>query len=113
MLSKMLAPATPARKAALLAALAGNAGAALSGAGEEAAIAATGAFDFRPALPRVKARTLVISGRHDWLNPPEEGALIAALIPQARQAILEHSGHLPVIEEREAYLSLIAAFLLE
>lgn len=111
MLSHMLAPATPARKAGLLAALAESAAARLSEAEEEAAMAAARAFDFRPLLSRIRAHTLVISGRHDWLNPPEEGALIAALIPNARQAVLERSGHLPAIEEREAYLSLIAGFL--
>jgi len=111
MLRKMLAPATPARKAALLAALAENPAEQLSEAEEAAAMAAAGSFDFRSALPNITARTLVISGRHDCVNPPEEGALIAALVPGARQVILECSGHLPAVEEREVYLSLIADFL--
>ncbi|MGO9545816.1 MAG: alpha/beta fold hydrolase [Rhodomicrobium sp.] len=111
LLGHMLAPSTPARMASLLAALAEKSQDELSGAGEEAAMAATAAFDFRAVLPRITARTLVVSGRHDWLNPPEEGALIASLIPGARQAVLEHSGHLPAVEERECYLALIASFL--
>ncbi len=111
LLGYMLAPSTPAREASLLAALAEKSEDELSGAEEEAAMAATAAFDFRAVLPRITARTLVVSGRHDWLNPPEEGAAIAALIPGARQVILEHSGHLPAVEERDNYLSLVAGFL--
>ena len=111
MLGAMLGPAAPARRTALLAALTENQAGQLSEAEEAAAMAAAGAFDFRPHLPRITARTLVVSGRHDPLNPPEEGALIAALIPGAQHVILEQSGHLPAIEERETYLSLIARFL--
>jgi 3-oxoadipate enol-lactonase len=113
LLAAMLAPATPARKASLLAALAEKPADRLSEAEEEAAMAATSAFDFRPLLPRIAARTLVISGRHDWLNPPEEGAAIAALVPGARHVILEHTGHLPAVEEKERYLELADAFLTE
>jgi 3-oxoadipate enol-lactonase len=112
LLGAMLAPSTPSRKARLLAALAESSGARLSGAEEEAAMAATAPFDFRGSLPRITARTLVISGRHDWLNPPQEGAAIAALVPGARQVILEHSGHLPAVEETKRYLSLIGEFLI-
>jgi 3-oxoadipate enol-lactonase len=112
LLGYMLAPSTPRRKVALLAALAENPATPLSEAGEAAAMAATAKFDFRAALPRITARTLVISGRHDWLNPPEEGALIAAQVPDARHVVLEHSGHLPAVEEKEAYLSLLADFLI-
>jgi 3-oxoadipate enol-lactonase len=111
LLGKMLAPSTPSRKATLLAALSENPAEQLSDAEEAVAMAAAGSFDFRGVLTNVTAPTLVISGRHDLLNPPEDGALIAALIPGARQVILEHSGHLPAIEERKAYLSLVADFL--
>lgn len=68
-------------------------------------------FDFRPLLPRVTARTLVISGRHDPLNPPEEGQEIASLIPGARFVVMERSGHIPNREEPEHFLALVDAFL--
>lgn len=68
-------------------------------------------FDFRPDLARVTAKTLVISGRHDALNPPEEGELIAGLIPGARFEVLEHSGHVPNLEEPERFFELIESFL--
>ncbi len=79
----------------------------------EAASQALAGFDFRPVLAQITAETLVISGRHDILNPPEEGHLIAELIPNTRLEILEHSGHLPNVEEPERLLDLIEGFLKE
>lgn len=68
-------------------------------------------FDFRLELKNVKAETLVISGKHDGLNPPYEGKKIADLIPGARYVEFENSGHAPGIEETEKYISLINNFL--
>lgn len=68
-------------------------------------------FDFRPDLKNVKAETLVISGKHDGLNPPSEGKEIADLIPRAKFVEFEHSGHAPGIEETDKYMSLISDFL--
>ncbi|MGG2309991.1 alpha/beta fold hydrolase, partial [Salmonella enterica] len=72
---------------------------------------ATSVFDFRAGLTAVTARTLVLSGRHDRLNPPQAGALIAALIPEARHEVIENAGHLLAIEARASYLGLIRTFL--
>lgn len=77
----------------------------------QAANRALEGFDFRPALPDIKADTLVISGRHDPLNPPAEGEVIAGLIPRARMVVLERSGHLPGLEEPDRLLEIIRAFL--
>jgi 3-oxoadipate enol-lactonase len=68
-------------------------------------------FDFRPALASITASTLVISGRHDPLNPPEEGELVASLIPGSTFVVLEHSGHVPNLEEPERLMALIEEFL--
>ena len=68
-------------------------------------------FDFRPVLPQITAETLVISGRHDPLNPPEEGQAIAERIPRATFVVLEHSGHAPMIEEPDRLLALLEGFL--
>jgi 3-oxoadipate enol-lactonase len=68
-------------------------------------------FDFRPVLPDITADTLVISGRHDPLNPPVAGQEIADRIPNATFVILEHSGHVPSVEEPERILALIDEFL--
>lgn len=113
LLAAMLAPGTPDRTARLLAAMGTPHATPLSAPEEAAAAKAIEAFDLRADLPRISAHTLVVSGRHDWLNPPSEGALIAALIPAASHVILEHSGHLPAIEQRDDYLGLVASFLME
>lgn len=68
-------------------------------------------FDFRPRLPEITADTLVISGRHDPLNPPDEGQQITALVQHAQFVVLENSGHAPSVEEPEQLFSLIEAFL--
>jgi len=68
-------------------------------------------FDFRPVLPRVTAPTLVISGRHDPLNPVRDGEEVARLIPNARLEVLEHAGHLPSLEEPDRLWTLVEAFL--
>jgi len=69
-------------------------------------------FDFRPKLKDVKAKTLVISGKHDGLNPPHEGKEIADLVPGAKFVVFENSGHAPGIEETDEYMTLISDFLL-
>ena len=58
-------------------------------------------FDLRPLLPSITARTLVISGRFDGLNPPAVGEEVAALIPGARFIVYQHSGHMLAFEEME------------
>lgn len=68
-------------------------------------------FDFRPALSQITADTLIISGRYDPLNPPEEGQEIASRVPGATFVILDHSGHVPTMEEPERLLGLIDDFL--
>ena len=68
-------------------------------------------FDFRPDLPHLKVPTLVISGRHDVLNPPEAGEEVARLIPNARFEVLEDSGHLATLEETPRLLELVTPFL--
>lgn len=70
-------------------------------------------FDFRPDLSKVKAKTLVISGKHDGLNPPSEGREIADLIPGAEFVQFENSGHAPGIEETDKYMTLISKFIKE
>lgn len=78
---------------------------------QEIAADALANFDFRPKLENVKAETLVISGKHDELNPPHEGKEIADLIPGAKFVEFENSGHAPGIEETEKYMNLISDFL--
>lgn len=69
-------------------------------------------FDFREDLPKVKAKTLVVSGKYDGLNSPEEGKECADLIPSASFVEMQYSGHAPMLEEQDAYMKLVGDFLL-
>ena len=111
LLGMILAPTTPEHRAAVLAEMERSAGPTMSAAQTAAVRKAMENFDLRPHLPRIKAQTLVISGRHDPLNPPAEGKVVADLIPGSRFEIFEHSGHVPRLEERAAYLKLVGEFL--
>jgi 3-oxoadipate enol-lactonase len=69
-------------------------------------------FDLRPSLGSITARTLVISGRSDGLNPPEVGEEVASLIPGARFEVYEHSGHMLPYEETDRLVAEVSEFLL-
>ncbi|MFC6298169.1 proline iminopeptidase-family hydrolase [Pseudomonas sp. CCM 7893] len=61
-------------------------------------------------LPRIQIPTLLISGHFDEATPATVQPY-ADLIPNVRWRIFEHSSHMPHIEEREACIAEVAAFL--
>lgn len=82
-------------------------------AGERAAVEASVAgFDLRPDLSSITARTLVVSGRADGLNPPEAGEELARGIPGARFVVYENSGHMLADEEQDRLVSDVTTFVL-
>ena len=44
-------------------------------------------LDLRRELSAIKAPTLIVAGRHDWIHPPEFSTEIHQLIDQAEQAL--------------------------
>lgn len=54
--------------------------------------------DGREDLRRYKVPALVLCGRQDALTPLELHDEMAALIPNAKQVVIEHCGHLPPME---------------
>lgn len=68
-------------------------------------------FDFRSELSGIKAKTLVISGKYDGLNPPSEGQVCASLIPGATYVEMQYSGHAPAYEEPETFGKIVEDFL--
>lgn len=68
-------------------------------------------FDFRPGLEKITAKTLVISGKYDQLNPPDEDRICAQLISNAKFIEMSYSGHAPMYEEPERYLQIVKDFL--
>lgn len=69
------------------------------------------AMDYTDDLPGVEVPALVTVGRHDWITPPEASEEIADLLPDARLAVFEESGHNPHLDQPEAYLGLVREFL--
>ena len=62
-------------------------------------------------LPRVTNPTLVVWGREDRLVPLVCGEQYRRLIPRARLQLLGRCGHVPPIEQPEAFARLVLEFL--
>lgn len=78
---------------------------------QSVASAALKDFDFREDLKRITAETLVISGKHDGLNPPEKGRETAVLIQNADYMEFQDSGHAPNVEQDRLFLGVVEKFL--
>ncbi len=69
--------------------------------------------DLRPLARNVQVPTLVLVGKEDRVVPAEQGIELANIIPNSELAILENSGHVPTLEEREETLGIILDWLRE
>jgi proline iminopeptidase len=68
--------------------------------------------DLRARLGKITAPTLVVCGNDDFIMPPHAAAEpLAHAIPGAELAILEHSGHFPMIERPREFHEAVRAFL--
>lgn len=61
--------------------------------------------DYQAVLRRCQVPALVMCGAHDRLTPVKRHELMADLMPQARLKVLEHSGHLPAMEQPDEVIS--------
>lgn len=68
-------------------------------------------MDLRPELAGVTAPALVLVGRYDFITNPQMAADIAQHIPHAQLVVFEHSGHLPYVEEPDAWRAAIRRFV--
>jgi len=70
-----------------------------------------------PQLPRWLGRiavpTLLVWGASDGVVTPDYGRAYSRLIPESRFALIEGAGHHPEIEQPEAFVEQVAAFLAE
>jgi pimeloyl-ACP methyl ester carboxylesterase len=62
-------------------------------------------------LHRIKVPTLLIWGEHDGIVTPQYGERYRKLIPGATMAIIPQAGHLPHIEQPQAFLAKLKKFL--
>jgi L-proline amide hydrolase len=67
-------------------------------------------WDTRDRLRQIHVPTLVIRGRYDMCTDKIAAELLDG-IPRAREVVLEHSSHTPVLEESERYREVVSGFL--
>jgi len=74
-------------------------------------------YMYNPQLPRwlarVKTPTLLVWGASDGVVSPDYGRAYSRLIPGSRFALIEGAAHHPEIEQPEAFIERVAAFLEE
>jgi proline iminopeptidase len=70
-----------------------------------------GAIAVEDRLGEVTHPVLVLAGRRDRTCSVEAAQAIADGIPDSRLVVLEHSGHMAFVEENEAYVAAVRAFL--
>lgn len=69
-------------------------------------------YDVRDKLPALQVQTLIVAARYDWITPVSQAEEMHRLIPGSELALFEHSGHMPFIEEHEAFIKRVLAFLI-
>lgn len=67
-------------------------------------------WDVTDRLEEIRVPTLVTVGRYDEMRP-EHMAVLAERIPDAQLVVFENSSHMAFVEEREAYMETVNAFL--
>ena len=70
-------------------------------------------FDLRPELKKIKAPTLVLGGRHDWICAPEFSEEIHSLILGSHVKIFEKSSHSLRGDEPEEFFATVKKFILD
>jgi pimeloyl-ACP methyl ester carboxylesterase len=70
-------------------------------------------YDLRPRLGEVRASTLVLIARHDWICAPAHSETLVRGIPGARQVMFEESGHRVIKEENARFVRVVTEFIHE
>ena len=68
-------------------------------------------LDFRMQLGDLRMPVLVVNGRYDRISVPRFSLKFKQYAPQAEVVMFEHSGHLPFIEETDAFFAALRTFL--
>ena len=75
------------------------------------ALGAMQGFDRRAALGHIAAPSLLVAGEHDRVTPPDTLASMAQAIPGAQLLSLPGAGHLPHLEQPDAFDEALINFL--
>lgn len=63
-------------------------------------------------LQEIRTRTLLITGRDDWITPPAQGVdRMHALLRDSEVAVFEEGGHFPFGEELDRFVALVSSWL--
>jgi L-proline amide hydrolase len=85
---------------------------AMQGPNEWTTTGALKGWDSRARLHEIDVPTLVVRGRHDMSTDAVSAELVSG-IRGAREVVLDHSSHTPVLEETDRYLETVRRFLAE
>ena len=68
-------------------------------------------IDLRRELPRITAKTVIVSGADDFICPPEAGREMLELIAGSSIAVIAEAGHMTFVEQPEAFYEAVSAVL--
>lgn len=68
-------------------------------------------IELEDRLAEVAGPTLVLTGRYDRARAPEASEAMARAIGGSELHVFEGSGHMPFVEERDGYISVVRGFL--
>ncbi|MCS6903620.1 MAG: alpha/beta hydrolase [Candidatus Bipolaricaulota bacterium] len=70
-------------------------------------------FDVLARLHEIQLPTLVLCGREDQLTPPKYSEFLQKNIANARLVLIEHAGHMVMLEQPQALTEALRAFCIE
>jgi 3-oxoadipate enol-lactonase len=79
--------------------------------GYAACCEALATFDLGSRLGAIAAPTLIVSGEHDPVAPPESGEALAAAIPGATHTVVEGAAHIANVEQPNAFTAALLTHL--
>jgi proline iminopeptidase len=69
------------------------------------------AYNMVPRLGEIQAPTLILVGHDDFICPPSQAHILHEGISHSELVIFENSGHLPYVEESEAFFKTVKEWL--
>ena len=73
--------------------------------------AITAEWDLTPRLGEISLPTLILVGRDDFICPPSQAKIMQERIPNSEMVVFEESGHVPYVEEPEAFFEAVRGWL--
>ena len=68
-------------------------------------------WDLTPRLGEIDAPTLIVVGRDDFVTPPSQARTLREGISHSALIVLERSGHMPWLEEPDAFFGAIRGWV--